>query len=89
MKYLVNQTDVFRCDNEREAEDFVKTLKSDYSFEITSYSMEKKEQKVKGEVVDDWVRLTVKKKYNDEKEPFTPYHEDYVSNDKEEEVEEF
>lgn len=72
MKYLINQTDVYRCDSEKEAEAFLKQLKNDYSFEITSSTMSKKELKQKGEVVDDWIRLTVKKKYNEEKEPYTP-----------------
>lgn len=72
MKYLITQTDVYRCDNEREAEEFLKLLKSDYSFEVVSSKMEKRELKSKGEVIDEWIRLTVKKKVNDEKEPYTP-----------------
>lgn len=80
MKYLITQTDVYRCDNEREAEEFLKLLKSDYSFEVVSSKMEKRELKSKGEVIDEWIRLTVKKKVNDEKEPYTPFT-DYVQND--------
>lgn len=75
MKYLVTQTDVYRCDSEKEAEVFLSNLKSDHTFEVVSSKMEKKELKQKGEIIDEWIRLTVKKKVNDEKEPYTPFYD--------------
>ncbi len=74
MKYLINTTDVFRCDNESEAEAFLNTMKKDSSFEIVSSTISKKETKSKGEVVDSWVRLTIKKVFNNEKEPEVAYY---------------
>ena len=81
MKYLITQTDVYRCDSEKEAEDFLKVLKNDYSFEVVSSKMEKREMKQKGEIIDEWIRLTVKKKFNDEKEPYTPFYGNELGRD--------
>lgn len=75
MKYLITQTEVYRCDTEKEAEDFLKDMKDTYSYQIISSKMEKKEQKSKGEIVDEWVRLTVKKEFNSEKDPYYAYHD--------------
>lgn len=81
MKYLITQTDVYRCDSEKEAEDFLKVLKNDYSFEVVSSKMEKREMKQKGEIIDEWIRLTVKKKFNDEKEPYIPFYDNELGRD--------
>ena len=68
-RYLVQTTEVYRVSNENEAEAFIAELKSDKRFELAKYSAEKKVAKEKGEIVDEWVRLTAVKKFNNEKEP--------------------
>lgn len=76
MKYLLTRTDVFRCDTEQEAEQFLTQLKNSGEYDVNSSTITKRELKQKGEVVDEWVRLTVKKIYNSEKEPEIPFKEE-------------
>ena len=71
MKFLITTTEVYRCDDENEAQLFVDQLKRKGN-DIVSSTIQKKERKVKGEIVDEWVRLTIKTNYNDEKEPCDP-----------------
>lgn len=75
MKYLVNKTEIYRCDTEEEAKAFIEELKEQGLYVVTS-TIQMKERKQKGEVVDEWIRLTVKTVYNDEKEPDFPYIEE-------------
>lgn len=71
-KYLINRIDTFRVDSEQEAKEFVEQLKTGGG-EVLKHSIEYKEQKAKGEVIQDWYRLVVKRQYNDEKEPDYAY----------------
>jgi hypothetical protein len=48
---------------------FLEELKKDPAFTVTKYSSVKKELKQKGEVVDEWIRFSVTKVFNNEKEP--------------------
>ena len=59
MKFLITTTEVYRCDDENEAQAFVEQLKRRGN-DIVSSTIQKKERKVKGEIVDEWVRLTIK-----------------------------
>ena len=74
-KYLINKVVTYRVDSENQAKRFVEDLKNSDG-EVLKHSIEYKEQKSKGEVVQSWYRLVVKRQYNDEKEPFSPYLED-------------
>lgn len=74
-KYLINRTDIFRVDNEQEAKDFIEELKKTSGGDVVKHSIECKEQKSKGELIQSWYRVTVKTVYNEEKEPVSPYHE--------------
>lgn len=74
-KYLINRTDIFRVDNEQEAKDFVEELKKTSGGDVVKHSIEYKEQKSKGELIQSWYRVTVKTVYNEEKEPVSPYRE--------------
>lgn len=73
MKFLITTTEVYRCDDENEAQAFIEQLKRRGN-DIVSSTIQKKERKVKGEIVDEWVRLTIKTNYNDEKEPESSYY---------------
>lgn len=66
MRYLITTTETY----ENEVKAFLKELKQDKNFIIKKYSSVKKELKQKGEVVDEWVRFTVTKEFNSEKEPY-------------------
>lgn len=76
-KYLINRIDTFRVDTEQEAKDFVEQLKKSGG-DVLKHSIEYKEQKSKGEVVQSWYRLVVKRQYNEEKEPDYLYSEGEV-----------
>lgn len=87
MKFLIQTTEIFRCDSEQEAETFLKDMKKDKNYEITSSTVAKKEVKQKGEVVDSYIKLTVKKVYNEEKDPLVPYN--HENNEEEVEVDSY
>ena len=72
MKYLISKTEIYRCDSEAEAKAFIEDLK-DEGLCVVSSTIQMKERKQKGDVVDEWIRLTVKTVYNDEKDPEDPY----------------
>lgn len=72
-KYLIRATEVYRADSENEAKLFIEEQKKSPEYELTKYATERKEKKVKGEVVDAWYRVTIVKEFNDEKEPLVPY----------------
>lgn len=71
-KYLINRIDTFRVDTEEEAKTFIEQLKQGTN-EVLKYSIEYKEQKSKGEVVQSWYRLVVKIQYNEEKDPLISF----------------
>ena len=48
-----------------------KELKNNNNFTLAAFSYKTKVQKQKGEVVDEWQQVTVKKIFNDEKEPYS------------------
>ena len=66
--YLVKTTDVYRVDSVGEVEQFHKDLKGDPHFELESFAYQQKQVKQKGEIVDEYCLVTVKKKFNDPKE---------------------
>ncbi len=68
-KFLVSTTEVFRVDTDEEAKGLIEEAKNSAMFELGKYSSEFKVKKVKGEVVDDWYKVTLVKHFNDEKEP--------------------
>ena len=67
MKYLIETTEVYRCDTEDEAKILIEDAKR--SSTLKKYNCVAKEKKQKGEVVDSWYRLTLTKLWDDEKEP--------------------
>lgn len=67
MKYLTDVTEVYRVDSEAEADQLLETAKA--SGVLNKYSCVYKERKQKGEVIDSWYKVTLNKKFTDEKEP--------------------
>lgn len=69
LEYLINTTEVYRVNTEKEATELINNAKQDKQYELAKYSSVKKEQKQKGEVIDEWYQVTLVKKFNAEKEP--------------------
>lgn len=69
MKYLIEVTETYRVDSEHEAAELIAEAKRAGSYVLTKYTTVKKERKQKGEIVDEWFKVTLVKKCDDEKEP--------------------
>jgi len=69
MKYLLNTTEIYRVDTEAEATELINEAKNDGNYILSKYSSVKREQKAKGEVIDEWYKVTLVKTFNAEKEP--------------------
>lgn len=67
MKYLLNTIETYRVESEEEAEVLIEEAKA--AGTLNKYSCTYKEKKSKGEVVDDWYRVTLTKVFTDEKDP--------------------
>ena len=79
MKYLIKTTEQYRCDTEKEAVDLIKQAKQASEYNVVKYNSEIKTLKQKGEVVDEWRRVTITKEFSEEKEPYgnlMPYYSD-------------
>ena len=76
-KYLVSTTETYRIDTESEATKAIEEAKQDNSYTLGKYTNEHKERKLKGEVVDEYWKLTLTKIFNDIKEPDNIIKVDY------------
>lgn len=70
-KYLISTTEVYRVISEAAAQAIIDEAKADQNYQLMKYNCEYKEVKSKGEVIDDYYKITLCKKFNDEKEPET------------------
>lgn len=68
--YLIKTTEVYRCDSEQEAKNLIEEAKQNSLYTVTKSSSEIRTLKQKGEIVDEWRRVTITKSFNDEKEPY-------------------
>ena len=68
-KYLITTTEIYRVDDEIEVQNLIEEAKHDPMCTLIKYNREYKEKKSKGEVVDEWYKVTLVKSFNDEKEP--------------------
>ena len=69
MRYLISVVETYRLPNDEAVKKFLEELKQDPTFEVSKYSSVKKQTVSKGEVIDEWVRFSVTKLFNKEKEP--------------------
>jgi hypothetical protein len=63
---IMKQTDEIRVETEEEAKALIEDFKQkalENGYEIASYSSTKKDKKLKGEVVDEWVVVKIVKKW--------------------------
>ena len=75
--YLIKTTEVYRCDTEKEAKNLIEEAKRDSLYTVIKSSSEIRTTKQKGEIVDEWRRVTITKSFTEEKEP---YGQVYVNN---------
>ena len=71
MKYLVSVVETYRVDNEKEAAAAIEEAKKDTTYVLSKYTSEHKEVKAKGEVIDEYYKVTLTKLFNNIKEPDT------------------
>lgn len=69
MKYLIRSVLTYRVANEEEAKQLIEEAKRDHNFTLSKYSSEYKCKKVKGEIEEDWYRVTLTEDFTSEKEP--------------------
>ncbi len=77
MKYLITTTEVYRFSSENEASNFIENAKKEAGYVLKKNTVEYKEKRQKGEVVDYWWKVTLVKSFNDEKEPETDVDVEY------------
>ena len=69
MAYLIKTTEVYRVETEEQAKNFIEEQKQNDAYEVIKYSSERKDRKVKGEIAEEWMRVTIVKSFTDEKDP--------------------
>lgn len=69
MRYLIQTTEVYRADSEAEAQGVITEAKQADEYTLTKYSSEKKEVKAKGEVIDEYYKVSLTKAFTSIKEP--------------------
>lgn len=78
MKHLIKVQEVYRVNTDAEAEALITEAKNDNRFVLVKYNCESKEIKAKGEVIDEYIRITLNKVFTDEKMPDSKVSIDYV-----------
>lgn len=84
--YLTKVTEQWRIDTQSEVDAFIEEQKASKLFEVGKYTAEKKEIKQKGEVVDEYFRVTIVKEFNKEKEPYDGNIKPIYTRDRENEI---
>lgn len=69
MRYLIQTTEVYRADTEPEAQGVITEAKEANEYALVKYSSEKKEVKAKGEIIDEYYKVSLTKAFTDIKEP--------------------
>ena len=77
MKYLITTTEIYRFSSEDEATNFIEAAKKESGYVLTKHTVEYKERKHKGEIIDYWWKVTLVKSFNNEKEPETDVDVEY------------
>ncbi len=70
-KYLISTVETYRVDTEHEAVAAIEEAKKSNRYILGKYSSEYKEKKSKGEVIDEYYKVTLTKKFNDINDPIT------------------
>lgn len=67
--FLTRVVETYRADSEAEAKTLIEEAKKDKHFVVSKYNSEVKTVKAKGEVIDEYRRVTITKDVTSEKEP--------------------
>lgn len=78
MKYLITTTEVYRVDTEAEAQALIEAAKADNHFILNKYVSEYKERKSKGEVIDEYFKVSLVKSFTDIREPDSQVSVEYT-----------
>lgn len=70
-KYLTTVVETYRVSTEQEATALIEEAKNDPSYTLGKYTSERKERKSKGEIIDEFWKVSLNKIFNDIKEPET------------------
>lgn len=68
-RYLIKVEEVYRADTETEATRLIEDAKNSSEFILAKYNCEHKERKAKGEMIDEYFKVSLHKVFTDEKEP--------------------
>lgn len=80
-KYLSQVTEVYRVNSEAEAAEIIEEAKQDNRFTLLKSSTEYKPVKAKGELIDEYWKLTLVKFFTSLKEPDTTVAVSYTVED--------
>lgn len=69
MRYLIQTTEIYRADTEAEVQGLIQEAKESGEYVLAKYSSEKKEVKAKGEIIDEFYKVSLTKTFTDIKEP--------------------
>lgn len=75
--YLIKTVETYRCADSNEAETLIRDSKNSSTYTLLRYSSEDKCIKVKGEIEDEWKRVTLTKVFTEEKDPDRQVTVDY------------
>ena len=78
MKYLIKSVETYRVETDTEAAQIIEEAKKDNRYSLIKYESVHKEKKQKGEVIDEWYRVTLHKVFNNEAEPDSYVKVDYT-----------
>lgn len=67
--YLIKTTEQYRCDSQEEATKLINEAKANSQYTVAKTTCEVKTKKEKGEIADEWMRVTITKEFNTEKDP--------------------
>lgn len=76
-KFLVSTVETYRVDTDEEAKKLIEEAKNSSMFDLGKYSSEYKVKVSKGEIVDEYFKVVLTKKFNDIKEPSQHIKVDY------------
>lgn len=68
-RHLLQTTEVYRVDSEAEAKALIEEAKDEDLGDLIKYTSTYKNQKQKGEIIQEWYRVSLTKNFSDEKEP--------------------
>lgn len=69
MRYLIQTVETYRADTEVEAQGIITEAKEAGEYNLSKYASEKKEVKSKGDIIDEYYKVTLTKVFTDIKEP--------------------